>query len=107
MSDATLNGAPLTVVLVHGAFADASSWNGVVDRLQAAGVQVRAPANPLRGISHDAAYIRAARKGRPVWAVVARGDKAARADVIRSQAERAEATITEVEGLARDHDLPP
>ena len=43
---------PLTVVLVHGAFADASSWNGVIERLQAAGVQVTAPANPLRGISH-------------------------------------------------------
>ena len=48
---------PLTVVLVHGAFADASSWNGVVARLQAAGLEVRAPANPLRGISHDAAYL--------------------------------------------------
>jgi pimeloyl-ACP methyl ester carboxylesterase len=221
MSDATLNGAPPTVVLVHGAFADASSWNGVVERLQATGLQVRAPANPLRGISHDAAYIRSyiqqipgpvlavghsyggavisnaatdaanvvglvfvaafapdegerlgdventskdsilntalvplryptedgaetavelaidpaklreafaadlppeqtalmaatqrpvaesafsepsgppAWKGRPVWAVVATGDKAAGADVIRSQAERADATITEVEG---------
>jgi alpha-beta hydrolase superfamily lysophospholipase len=43
--------APLTVVLVHGAFADASSWNGVVERLQAADVQVAAPANPLRSIS--------------------------------------------------------
>src|SRR5438128_6619273 len=49
--------APLTVVLVHGAFADASSWNGVVERLQAADVQVAAPANPLRGIAHDSAYI--------------------------------------------------
>lgn len=221
MSDATLNGTPLTVVLVHGAFADASSWNGVVERLQAAGLEVRAPANPLRGISHDAAYINSfiqqlpgpvlavghsyggavisnaatdaanvvglvfvaafapedgerlgdvedgskdsilntalvplrypsengaetavefaidpgklheafaadlppeqtalmaatqrpvaesafsersgppAWKGLPVWAVVATGDKAAGADVIRAQAERAEATITEVEG---------
>ena len=35
-----------TVVLVHGAFADASSWNGVIERLQAQGVQVTAPANP-------------------------------------------------------------
>jgi pimeloyl-ACP methyl ester carboxylesterase len=41
---------------VHGAFADASSWNGVIERLQAKGVQVTAPANPLRGISHDRAY---------------------------------------------------
>jgi pimeloyl-ACP methyl ester carboxylesterase len=44
-------------VLVHGAFADASSWNGVIERLQAAGIQVTAPANPLRGISTDSAYI--------------------------------------------------
>jgi pimeloyl-ACP methyl ester carboxylesterase len=46
-----------TVVLVHGAFADGSSWNGVIERLQAKGVQVTAPANPLRGIAHDSAYI--------------------------------------------------
>jgi pimeloyl-ACP methyl ester carboxylesterase len=48
---------PLTVVLVHGAFADASSWSGVIERLQAAGVQVTAPANPLRGITVDSAYV--------------------------------------------------
>jgi hypothetical protein len=42
--------APLTVVLVRDAYADASSWNGVVERLQAAGIQVAAPANPLRGL---------------------------------------------------------
>jgi pimeloyl-ACP methyl ester carboxylesterase len=46
-----------TVVLVHGAFADASSWNGVIERLQARGVQVTAPANPLRGIAIDSAYL--------------------------------------------------
>ena len=57
MSQATTDHAPLTVVLVHGAFADASSWNGVIERLQAAGIQVTAPANPLRGISTDSAYI--------------------------------------------------
>ncbi len=45
-----------TVVLVHGAFADGSSWNGVIERLQARGVEVIAPANPLRGISIDSAY---------------------------------------------------
>jgi pimeloyl-ACP methyl ester carboxylesterase len=45
-----------TVVLVHGAFADGSSWNGVIERLHAKGVQVTAPANPLRGISIDSAY---------------------------------------------------
>jgi len=49
--------APLTVVFVHGAFADASSWNGVIQRVQAAGIQVTAPAIPLRGIAHDSAYV--------------------------------------------------
>jgi pimeloyl-ACP methyl ester carboxylesterase len=59
MTDATPTAAsgPLTVVLVHGAFADASNWAGVIPILQAAGVDVLAPANPLRGINHDAAYI--------------------------------------------------
>jgi pimeloyl-ACP methyl ester carboxylesterase len=47
------------VVLVHGAFADASSWNGVIKRLQAKSVQVTAPANPLRGLAADSAYIAA------------------------------------------------
>jgi pimeloyl-ACP methyl ester carboxylesterase len=57
MPETTSTAAPLTVVLVHGAFADASSWNGVVERLQTAGVTVTAPANPLRGISADSAYL--------------------------------------------------
>jgi pimeloyl-ACP methyl ester carboxylesterase len=57
MSEATGTGGPPTVVLVHGAFADASSWNGVIERLQAKGVQVTASANPLRGVSIDAAYL--------------------------------------------------
>src|SRR6476660_2580038 len=47
----------LTVVLVHGAFADASGWNGVIERLQKEKVQVTAPPNPLRGISIDSDYI--------------------------------------------------
>jgi pimeloyl-ACP methyl ester carboxylesterase len=51
------DGSRPTVVLVHGAFADGSSWNGVIERLQADGVQVTAPANPLRGIFIDSAYI--------------------------------------------------
>ncbi len=57
MSDTTPGTAPLTVVLVHGAFADASSWNGVVERLQRAGLHVTAPANPLRSLSVDSAYL--------------------------------------------------
>src|SRR5690349_2502431 len=47
-----------TVVLVHGAFADAGSWAGVVELLLAEGVKVQAPANPLRGLAADAAYVR-------------------------------------------------
>lgn len=57
MSDTTPAAPPLTVVLVHGAFADASSWNDVCQQLQAGGLQVTVPANPLRGISIDSAYI--------------------------------------------------
>ena len=43
-----------TVVLVHGAFTDASGYGGVIRRLQSTGIQVRAPMNPLRGLSFDA-----------------------------------------------------
>jgi pimeloyl-ACP methyl ester carboxylesterase len=57
MSEATPSTENLTVVLVHGAFADGSSWNGVIERLQALGIQVTAPANPLRGVASDSAYI--------------------------------------------------
>jgi pimeloyl-ACP methyl ester carboxylesterase len=56
MSEATRTNTA-TVVLVHGAFADASSWNGVITRLQANSVPVIAPANPLRGIAADSGYI--------------------------------------------------
>jgi pimeloyl-ACP methyl ester carboxylesterase len=47
-----------TIVLVHGAFADASSWTGEVQALQARGYPVIAPANPLRGLTSDSDYIR-------------------------------------------------
>lgn len=46
-----------TVVLVHGAFADASSWSRVIAALQSDGIPVMAPANPLRGLASDAAYL--------------------------------------------------
>lgn len=46
-----------TVVLVHGAFADSSSWNGVVPRLQAQGLRVISVANPLRSLRGDADYL--------------------------------------------------
>jgi pimeloyl-ACP methyl ester carboxylesterase len=54
-----------TVALVHGAFADASSWNGVIERLRARGVSVKAPANPLRGLATDSAYIASVLKETP------------------------------------------
>ena len=58
MNQATpTTGAP-TIVLVHGGFADAtSSWSGVIDRLQGAGLTTIAPANPQRGIETDSAYV--------------------------------------------------
>jgi pimeloyl-ACP methyl ester carboxylesterase len=47
-----------TIVLVHGAFADASGWNAVTENLQDDGYSVLAPPNPLRGVSADAAYMK-------------------------------------------------
>lgn len=54
MTDTT---ASPTVLLVHGAFADAGSWAGVTDILLAEGVSVLGPANPLRSLTSDSAYI--------------------------------------------------
>src|SRR4051812_13230514 len=54
---ASANGKP-TVVVVHGAWADGTSWAGVITRLQRDRYTVIAPANPLRGLTSDAAYIR-------------------------------------------------
>ncbi|BCL27235.1 alpha/beta fold hydrolase [Streptomyces aurantiacus] len=47
-----------TIVLVHGAFADASSWSAVVGKLLRQGHRVVAPPVPLRGLATDAAYVR-------------------------------------------------
>jgi pimeloyl-ACP methyl ester carboxylesterase len=61
MNQATPSASPSTaaptVVFVHGAFADASGWNSVITLLQADGIATLAPANPLRSVSGDAAYI--------------------------------------------------
>jgi pimeloyl-ACP methyl ester carboxylesterase len=46
-----------TIVLVHGAWADASSWGPVIERLQKAGYTVDAPPNPLQGLAYDSSYI--------------------------------------------------
>ena len=46
-----------TIVIVHGAFTDASSWNRVIEELQQRDYNVIAPPNPLRGVRSDSAYI--------------------------------------------------
>jgi pimeloyl-ACP methyl ester carboxylesterase len=46
-----------TIVLVHGDWADGSSWSSVIERLQDRGFTVVAPPNPLRGPAADAAYL--------------------------------------------------
>ena len=51
------NNSAQTIVLVHGAWADAAGWNGVTSRLQLDGYTVWAVPNPLRGLSSDAAYL--------------------------------------------------
>jgi pimeloyl-ACP methyl ester carboxylesterase len=47
-----------TIVIEHGAFTDASGWSDVIGRLQHKGYRVIAPANPLRGVQPDAAYLK-------------------------------------------------
>src|SRR5476651_644675 len=54
-----------TVVLVHGAFADSSSWDGVITKLLARGYPVVAVANPLRSLRTDAAYVASVLDGIP------------------------------------------
>ena len=50
-------GAKPTVVLVHGAWADSSGWSEVIRRLERHDYRVLAPANPLRSLAGDAAYL--------------------------------------------------
>lgn len=57
VSQRSRTGDPPTIVLVHGAFADGSSWEGVIERLQKLGHRVVAPANPLRGVEVDSSYL--------------------------------------------------
>jgi pimeloyl-ACP methyl ester carboxylesterase len=51
------DGPKPTIVLVHGGWADSSGWNAQIATLQKRGYPVIAPANPLRGLTSDAAYI--------------------------------------------------
>jgi len=54
---AASDGSKPTIVLEHGAWADTSSWNGVIRRLQANGYAVYAPPNPLQGLSYDSGFL--------------------------------------------------
>lgn len=54
----TTNTVKPTVVLVHGGWADSSGWNAEITALQEKGYPVIAPANPLRGLTSDADYLR-------------------------------------------------
>jgi len=53
----TVSATKPSIVLVHGAWADGSSWSRVIALLQDQGYTVYAPANPLRGLASDSAYI--------------------------------------------------
>ncbi len=70
IQDDTAQQAP-TILLVHGAFAESASWNGVIANLHQRGHRVVAVANPLRGLQHDAAYVRSVIDGFPGPVVVA------------------------------------
>ncbi len=65
MFDQPHDGAKPAIVLVHGAWADASCWNRVIAQLQTAGYTVYAPPNPLRSLATDAATIAAFVKAIP------------------------------------------
>ena len=55
---AAASGARPSIVLVHGAWADSSSWNAVAGRLQRDGYTVYVPPNPLLGLRYDPAFLR-------------------------------------------------
>ena len=69
-ADASPSAAKPTIVLVHGAWADSSSWSKVTALLQRDGYMVLADPNPLRGLSSDAAYLSAFIKGRTTGPVI-------------------------------------
>jgi pimeloyl-ACP methyl ester carboxylesterase len=91
-----------TIVLVHGAWADASSWNPVATELQSQGFTVLAPPNLLRTVTVDAPYTTpsgpGAWKNLPSWGVIGTEDLVIPPATQRSMAERAGATITEAPG---------
>src|SRR2546429_85295 len=92
------------IVLVHGAFGDASSWRPVYDRLAGDGHAVLAPPNPPRRIrpggSDDPAPA-AAWRAKPSWAVFGTADYPVAPELPRFSYDRAGSTVTEVEGASR------
>jgi hypothetical protein len=97
------------IVLVHGAWADATSWNSVLSELQDRGFTVYAPPNPLRGLPQDSAYMHqyltqnAALQGQPVVLVYVdafipdQGDRVIPPAELTFMAKRAGARITDVD----------
>lgn len=63
MNPASAQNSKPTIVLVHGAFAESSGWNGVLTKLITKGYPTVAVANPLRGVKSDANYVASALKG--------------------------------------------
>ncbi|NJO43218.1 MAG: alpha/beta hydrolase [Cyanobacteria bacterium RU_5_0] len=63
MNPASAQDSKPTIVLVHGAFAESSSWNGVLSQLIPKGYPTVAVANPLRGVKSDADYVASVLKG--------------------------------------------
>jgi pimeloyl-ACP methyl ester carboxylesterase len=117
----TDNAVSPTVLLVHGAFADAGSWAGVTEILLAAGVKVLGPANPLRGLAGDSAYIASvlAQIDGPVLAVghsyggavitnaATQADNVVGLVYVAAFAPEENESLTEAEGTSRDSVLAP
>ena len=111
------------VVLVHGAYADGSSWSEVIERLQGAGVPVTAVQNPLSSLADDVAHTRrilalaaghavqgrvsealfqdratvAAWRSKPSWYAISRQDRTISPDLQRFLAGRMGATTIEID----------
>jgi hypothetical protein len=100
-----------TIVLVHGAFADASGFRGLYDELLGEDVTVVAPPNPLRGLTGgDGEYIKAAPspawRSRPSWAVFGSADRCIDPGVHRFSYQRMGATVSQ-QVLATSAHLAP
>jgi pimeloyl-ACP methyl ester carboxylesterase len=94
-----------TIVLVHGAFAESASWDGVIDPLVAEGHRVVAAANPLRGLAADAAAVSDLVRTIEGPVVLGEEDRIIPAALQRYMAERARAQRTvAVEGAS--HAIP-